>query len=493
MTRFSPNIHFTDFFQVAPADLEKWGAFDISLVNDLPLFVDPFLLFNSKNPRYQELHKGIIRYMRFLRDVATNETLDSNLISLWFSFPEVKENWLGFSLAGNRGHGLGKDFADALFKNLRLVFKDFGEETVSQSSHIEKLTLIRSGVGRDNISDFTTNLIKGYLAEYTESFARKRIDRRLRREFALDRVEFNYETRSWVSRTYDLPCYEGNFVLLTPKNMLTKDEAWINRPELLERFQSIAVALPDATLRAQVNHYLRRVLPRDPKASQQDIHEAISRAIERFPEVLDYYVKDKENSGKKANSIAQKRVAEVQTIFVEQVRELVNNFLVPAGFYGLSGNTYDEARQRLLYMKDIIENKGGHRLFYVKGQPIEREADLHILYRMTWFASPSDVSREVNDGRGPADFKISRAAFDKSLVEFKLAKNSQLERNLEKQSPIYEAASDATQPTLKAIVYFTEAELQRVEGILGRLKLNGSPHIILIDARSDNKPSGSRA
>ncbi|MET3595347.1 hypothetical protein ABID26_004759 [Mesorhizobium shonense] len=29
----------------------------------------------------------------------------------------------------------------------------------------------RSGVGRDNISDFTTNLIKDYLCRYTEKFA----------------------------------------------------------------------------------------------------------------------------------------------------------------------------------------------------------------------------------------------------------------------------------------------------------------------------------
>ena len=60
-----------------------------------------------------------------------------------------------------------------------------------------------------------------------------------------------------------------------------------------------------------------------------------------------------------------------------------------------------------------------------------------------WFGTPSDVGAEVNDGRGPVDFKISRGAKDKTLVEMKLAKNSHLERNLEKQVPIYQAASDA--------------------------------------------------
>lgn len=99
----------------------------------------------------------------------------------------------------------------------------------------------------------------------------------------------------------------------------------------------------------------------------------------------------------------------------------------------------------------------------------------------------------MNDGRGPADFKASRGAIDKTLVEFKLAKNTQLERNLEKQAEIYQKASDATHPSLKAILYFSEEQLQRVLTILKRLKLERSPHIVLIDGCADNKPSGSKA
>jgi hypothetical protein len=163
------------------------------------------------------------------------------------------------------------------------------------------------------------------------------------------------------------------------------------------------------------------------------------------------------------------------------------------GFYEIPGDTYSEARRRVLFLKDVIENKGGHRIFYVDHVPVQRESDLHILYRLTWFAPSSDVSREVNDGRGPADFKVSRGPLDKTLVEFKLAKNTQLERNLANQTGIYESASDATHPSLKVIIYFTEQELLRVNAILERLGLADSPHVLLIDAKADNKPSGSRA
>ena len=149
--------------------------------------------------------------------------------------------------------------------------------------------------------------------------------------------------------------------------------------------------------------------------------------------------------------------------------------------------------KRILFLKDVIENKGGHSIFYLNGRPVEREADLQLLYRLTWYATPSDVSREVNDGRGPADYKISQGSKDKTIVEFKLAKNTHLEKNLRNQTTIYEKASDTSRPSIKAILFFSSDQLQRVIAILRRTGLDESPHVVLIDARADNKPSGSKA
>jgi hypothetical protein len=114
------------------------------------------------------------------------------------------------------------------------------------------------------------------------------------------------------------------------------------------------------------------------------------------------------------------------------------------------------------------------------------------MFKLTWFATSSDVSAEVNDGRGPADFKISSGSNDKTIVEFKLASNSKLKRNLQEQVDIYKKASSAMHG-LKVILYFTEIELRKVQEILAELKLVGNPSVFLIDARMDNKPSGSTA
>ena len=110
-------IYFSDFFDVSSALLEAYGAFDVSLINDLPLFIDPFLLFNSRNQEYQRLHDEIIRYLRFLRDHSTPGSPNPGLLRAWYQFGEVRQTWLGFSERGNRGSGLGPDFARSLPAN----------------------------------------------------------------------------------------------------------------------------------------------------------------------------------------------------------------------------------------------------------------------------------------------------------------------------------------------------------------------------------------
>lgn len=484
------DILFSDFFRVPQKTVEKYGAFDISLLADLPLFVDPFLLFNSKNQRYRELHEQIINYLRFLRDKSASQSLDPALIQAWYVFPEIKQNWLGFTLTGNDGRGLGRKFANALHVNLGQLFKGFGSERITKGSHLEKLCLISSGVGKDSISDFTNNLILGFLLEHTQGFAKQHIRPDLRKMFAINKVRFNYETESWEAGSYDLPTYHGDYVLLTPRDILTKEDTWINRGGLVHDFSSIPDAIPNAELRAQINNYFRKLLPKRPSKKAEE--EAKVQTLLKFPQLIDYYIKFKEEHGAEAESLATAKVTFSRTLYLQQFKQLATLLQDQTAFYKTKGITYEEAYQRVQFFKDVIENKGGHRIFYVDGQPIEREEDLHILYRMTWFASESDVTREANDGRGPVDFKVSKGSIDKTLVEFKLASNTQLKRNLQRQAEIYEKASDA-HTTIKVIVYFTAAESRRVEKVLKELKFLGHKDVVIVDARKDNKPSGSRA
>lgn len=118
-----PNIYFSDVFGIDPEIVEEYGAFNIALVNDLPLFVDPFLLYDSENPVYRTLHDEIIKYLCFLRDRAVADELTPGSMTQWLYFREIKQNWLGFSKSGNDGTGLGRKFAEALARNLTAAFR----------------------------------------------------------------------------------------------------------------------------------------------------------------------------------------------------------------------------------------------------------------------------------------------------------------------------------------------------------------------------------
>lgn len=487
-------IYFSDFFAVSPELLEEYGAFDVSLINDLPLFIDPFLLFNSANPTYQQLHNDIIRYLRFLRDKSLTPGIRRPLLKAWYEFNEVKQNWLGFSQSGNGGSGLGPNFAAVLHANLATVFTNFGNEQITHGSHLEKVCLLGNGVGRDNISDFTTNLIKAFLLDYTENFAKAHIAPEFRRVVHISKVRFNYKTETWERGRYELPYLADDYVLLTPKDILTRDENWISRKDMMSNFEEVATAVSDEVLRAQLNNYFLSQLPIIPgmtsRERAQEKARAVNKTIQEYPQVIEYYIRYKEETGDHAVAISQEKVTEVQQQFVEQVRYFVATELAGTPFYQYADNSYEESMRRLLFLKHVIEDKNGYRIFYPGGKPVQNEKTLQLLFKFAWFATPFDVNGEVDNGRGPVDYTISRGSQDKCLVEFKLAKNTKLKQNLENQVPVYERAAD-TDKSIKAICYFTEAELERANTVLKDLNLQNAPNIVLIDARKDNKPSAS--
>lgn len=484
-------VLFSDVFGVDPVNVEAYGALDISLVADLPLFIDPFLLFHSEKPEYQKLHRGIIAYLKFLRDESVAGNLTDGHLKLWLHFKEINNTWLGFAVDSNRGSGLGNDFARTLRTNFGRILNP-EQERVTKDYHLEKLCLIAGGVGRDRISDFTTNLIKGFLCEFTQEFAKANISPVLRRTVTVTKVEFNYATKAWKSKAYDLPWFERDYVLLVPTDMLARDETWINNSDLAARFEHLPESLPNDALRAQVNSYFMSLLPDEEEPTAKQKQEARRQTLLEYPELVDYYIRWKEETGDEAKSIADLDVEEVRQLFSRNGRELIL-LLQASGFYDLEGNAYENALARALFFKQVIENQDGYRFFW-NGDSLlpRRESDVQSLFKLTWFGSAFDANAEVNNGRGPVDFKISNGSWNKALIEFKIAKNKKLRQNLINQLPVYEAANE-TKFGIKVIVYFTEDEETRLFEILEELDMLDKENVITIDARNDNKPSGSRA
>lgn len=355
-------IYFSDFFEVSREIVENEGFFDISLLNDLPLFIDPFLIFCSEKAEYQELHNKIIKYMVFLRDYAIQCPVPlKGMLSARYQFSEVKQNYLGFCEDGNSGSGLGHDFAIALHTGLKDIFSDFGEEKITMSPHLEKLCLVKDRVGKDNISDFTTNLIKHFLLEITQKFAKTYIAPRFCREFKnIPRVCFDYDMGIWKTGSFYLPCYDNDYVILTPSDMLVRADTWINKKDLYQQVPTIGTSLSDDVLRYQVNEYFSSFLSKKP--TREEKMTAAQQTVLQFPQIIDYYIKAKENDEEGAIRESFQEVGGVKQVFIEQLQNLVYQLQEQTKFYDIPLNSYAEAMQRVMYLKHVIENCDGYRV-----------------------------------------------------------------------------------------------------------------------------------
>ena len=498
-------MYFSECFNIEKQKVEDYGAIDINLVCDLPLFIDPMLIFNSQKAEYIDLHKQIVQYFHFLAKKSDYGFTDGDLTT-FFDFSEIKNNWLGYSKAGNEGNGNGKEFSRFFAKHIKFSLQTHG---ISAGIHFEKTLLLFKGNGRDKISDLTTHLILDYIATYTQQFALDNIDKRYLDTFFLD-SRFNYTTETFESIEYILPYIEnrkGNreFVLLTPRDILRKDEPSINRQDLIRNYDKVRNIIDNAAIRSQLENYIMKAVSayenecqtKKKKANEATIarieKQAFIGALQYIPELYDYYVKLKECEREKITTDAFSETTEQLEKFYVNSAALIESYKkeFPSIITGLSAR--EEIRQRLIWFKHIIEDCDGYKNLYYDGKPIAKEDDLQRLFRFVWYGSIYDVNYETNNGRGESDVKVSYGAATKNIAEFKLASNSRLSHIFE-QVAIYEKANQCTD-SIYAIFYFSQNELLKVKAMLIETKTEKfiDDSIFLIDCRNDNKKSASIA
>ncbi len=490
----NPKIYFSDYFEINHNIVENYGALDIALVCDNPAFVDPFLIF--ANPKYKKQHTFIIKYLEFLRDKAissSGEELSSGDFQHYYKFSEVKQAWLGYSVDGNAGLGLGSFFAGSLYRNLNKIFANFGKEKITKSAHIEKLCLVEEGVGIDKISDFTLNLIKEYILDYTQEFSSKYIDQKFIKEFAIKKTSFDVITGLWKDGRFKLPFFEYknkvDFVLLVPQDILTREDTWISKNDFLKNNTKIFSSIDNEELRTKLNKFfydnLLTKLNKDKKLvkdeSQKSKKTALLKTMREHPEILDYYIKQKE---KESNITLTKHIA-----IPEEINFYFDTGHVQKSFANKSFKkitSIDDCVERIKFFKQVLESNS--KDLQIKGTKLQ-EKQLQLLFKMATFGSLFDYNSEVNNGRGPIDFVISMGSIDKIGLELKLASNTKLKQNLRNQGKIYQADSNLKH-VIKVIFFFAYDELKKVKGILAELRKQVDNHeIFLIDCRKKKSAS----
>jgi len=150
----------TDHYGVykSQADLD----FAIQFVDeDIPLYVDPFLLWKSPSLQDQALHTSVVNsfnHLNFLHKRSRTKEAITTLIDL----SECNEVGLGLSRS-RRGVRISEDQAREIIR----LFDEIDEYSRYGFTHFETIQLYVAGISKDRVSDFTCNYLKSFLIDYT--------------------------------------------------------------------------------------------------------------------------------------------------------------------------------------------------------------------------------------------------------------------------------------------------------------------------------------
>ncbi|WP_212732818.1 hypothetical protein [Streptomyces sp. TP-A0874] len=190
------------------------------LKEDLPLSIDPFLLWKSDSAEYAALHKILLSFVEKVRSEAVggDETRAQLLLS---EVAEPVELGLGYAAGTKRGSALGP----ALRTAITATFRDTPQLHSGDINHIELLALLVPKVAEDRISDITASVLKKWLAEYSGQQSKQLgIPTQNFRMVGWDEGRLD-----WVPFTRQLPYnpVDGSPIILCPLDLLRR-LPWIN-------------------------------------------------------------------------------------------------------------------------------------------------------------------------------------------------------------------------------------------------------------------------
>ncbi len=158
MTLIRPRL--TDHYGISLTQAEVDFAIPY-LDEDIPLFLDPFLLWKSPSLQDQSLHTAMVNSFNHL-GVLVHRGDESRAENLLIRLSEC--NAVGFGASKNRqGKLIGQGTARAILD----LFRSIPQIRKSGFVHFEEIQLLIDGVARDRISDIACNFLTSWLIDYT--------------------------------------------------------------------------------------------------------------------------------------------------------------------------------------------------------------------------------------------------------------------------------------------------------------------------------------
>jgi hypothetical protein len=209
---------------------------------DIPLGIDPFLLFKSRDSEYRELHGLLLRV--FNRGIAAVRVGDMARARSIMTFPEVPEIGLGYTQGSRRGSGVGTRLTDLIIQTLS------GSPQLVERGvrHLEEMQLLSAGIGPDRINDIAANILKRFLVSYTQRQCQI-WGIPVSTGVPISHV-YDQTTDTWEDSRDDLPVSDadGAPILLVPRRIV-RALPWINYDDFVKSELSAYLAAKRETVK----------------------------------------------------------------------------------------------------------------------------------------------------------------------------------------------------------------------------------------------------
>ncbi|MEU0666369.1 hypothetical protein ABZ508_25820 [Streptomyces lavendulocolor] len=189
---------------------------DVDTIKDVPVYIDPSTIRHLSDDWGKECIRMLTTFFDSVLDAVRHGDKPRSDYLLG-NLGEPNETHLGISKGVSRGRGFGKWMREEFAAKL-------AQSQAAQSGLIEDLedtAFFIDKVGKDVISDVTTNIIRGPLITYTQQMALA-FDIPLVGSVDSGPV-WNPESLKWEIGFTDLPLPDGKKLLLVPKAIVRRD------------------------------------------------------------------------------------------------------------------------------------------------------------------------------------------------------------------------------------------------------------------------------